>query len=1412
MKGKLSGNIKCLILSLLVIAGIGDSLSSQTSTIGGVINQYGRVNSIGVNFVIINDPVQFSYFQPGNIVLLIQMKGVRMSVLEDVSYGSGGNYHGIPGKHEFLVISSVDGGTNKITFTAANLNPAFDIDSYLQLVKVPNYSNALVTSKLEAAPWDSASRTGGVLAAIVGNTLSLNANIDVTGLGFKGGNVGPGKGICMTQNPPDELKWSKNAYSAFSDSAGFKGEGMAMLGDPGSTPYLRLYPEFAKGQGANFSGGGGGNGKFSGGGGGGNYGLGGRGGREMSDVCIGRPGGEGGKSIPISGLFMGGGGGASTQLTTGATSGGNGGGIILLVCDTLKGNGYSILASGGTPSGSASGEAGAGGGGAGGSIGIYLQSYSLKTAAQALTIKADGGKGGDNSGQTFGEGGGGGGGLISTNNITTPANVNKTDILGGAKGNKSGITIPALAGSNGKIETNFEPVLNGFLFNSIRSSVTGNEIDSICSNQTPKPISGTIPIGVGPFIYLWQKTYDLAGPESEIIGAVSKDYSFPGTEINTFWVRRVITDNGAIPVIRDTSNWVKIVVQPAITGNNIGKDTTICKDQNPLALAGIGTPTGGYGKINYHWFQNTLNNWPVHVNADGPDSTKVDFDPLKLSQTTYYKRKVTTGHCVDYSSTVIITVLPTITGNSTVRSDSVICEGSLFNVLGASAAGAGSGAYVYQWQDSTTTGLWLPATGTNVNLNYTPDTLQFATIEKRYFRRVVFSGPDSVCQSRSIPILLTRWHKIKNNIITAPDNMICSGQTPVPLTGTAPVNGNGTYAYQWQDSSKLTTWTTRFTSITPYAPPSLTDTTWYKRIVTSSFCTNTSNKVFINVHDPVINFNIAGDTTICNGAIPQKVRGQKATGGNGSVAYQWYYSNDNFVSPKLPVPITGTAEDFTPVALTTDTWYKREVISGECFETSNVIKVTVLPLISNNVIAPSKPTVCYNTTPGQISGTSLTGGTGSSQIWIWEQSTDGTAWMAASGTNNQQNYTPPVPQTVKMWYRRIVKSGLFDCCIDTSSAITIDINPLPTGTITNISDTTICNGLQVQIKVHLTGAANWTVVYNEVSGATTTPVTVNNISLPDVIINRIPAATASMSTFNFSLFSVQDNNGCLATSMTGSKKADVYRVPVANAGTDDEICGPEYTFAAVPSDGAGTWTWDPSVPVIAPFPTGYNSTVKFDTATFTTANVAYTFYWEEKNWLCSNKDEVTITFHNRIDTISAGTDTAIFTFDFRTKLKAFPIKSFETGLWSTVNGSGTFDNDAVESTFVSGMAAGSNIYKWLVTNGLCTREDLITIGVTSAIVPEGISPNGDFINDTLVIKGLDLDDQIIDLTIINGAGTQVYKTSNREGKSNWQNWVGKNSKGGELPEGTYYYMLKVESPATGIPIKPISGFIILKRH
>jgi gliding motility-associated-like protein len=1235
MIGRSNCDMRRILLSLLILSAIAVSLYSQDKHISGVINVYRRVIAIGpgLNNVTLS---RIDSIGPGDTILLIQMKGAIIYELETSSYGSYRESMGAPGSNEFLIVQSVNSGTKNVIFTK-NIIKSYNLTGIVQLIKVPSYNSAIVKADLTCQPWDSINKTGGVLALIVRKTLTLDANIDVTGKGFSGGVVTPGQGICLATNA---ATYDKFSYPLSYTNSGLKGESQAIKVFLSASNMPSYFPAYARGKGNNFTGGGGSNGRFSGGGGGSNYGVGGNGGKEVS-TCTPSPGdgGIGGRQVKFTdldgGLFLGGGGGAST-FETGSTAspGSRGGGIIFIICDTLRGRGKSIKAEGATPITAASNNAGAGGGGGGGSIAIYQQSFSTQLANSALTISANGGKGGNNNGN-FGEGGGGGGGLILTNNTYLPANVTKT-VIGGTGGTRSGGSTSGTTGSVGESRTTFIPTLNGFLVNSISSSVTGNQIDSVCSNILPALIIGSTPVGgIAPYTYLWQRstTSETAGYTNAPGINNGQDYS-PGVLTQTTWIRRVITDGGS-PAVTDYSKPVKIVVQQAITGNLVGKDTTICYNQNPHGLIPLNSgPANGNGTYEYRWIQNLTNtNWTTSPDAEGIINNP-GYDPPNLTNTTFYKRVVTSGQCTNYSSTVTINVLPLITGNTTLRPDSVICEGSLFNILGSSSAGGGDLTYRYQWQDSITSSVWKPAAGINTGSDYSPDTSAFSANENRFFRRVVFSGPDNVCSDFSSPIHLIRYHKIKNNSILS-DQTICSGNTPTPLTGSIPLQGKGpgSYTYIWQDSTTVSPWTAKGNTGSAFSPSALTDTTWYRRIVNSSKCTSKSLPVKVNVHKPIINNNVSllagglSDTTVCSGAIPYLLKGSIAGGGTnlpGDYAYEWIYSVDNI--SWNPVSVSGTGINYKPPVLSATTYYRRRVISGACSAVSNTtIKITVLPLITNNVISSNQSAVCYNSAPGPITGATLSGGTGT-YSFFWEQSTDGgNIWTPAIGINNlvSGTYQPPV-LTNPVKYRRTVKSGANECCVSISNILVIGINPLP------------------------------------------------------------------------------------------------------------------------------------------------------------------------------------------ISTINAGRDTILFSFDNIIRLVATPPVATETGEWSVVSGTGNFENKTSNQTVVTNLSAGINTFLWSVTNGLCKLEDMVNVDVHKEFIPRGFSPNNDGLNDTFIITGLDLVNQTAELKIVNGAGTEVFSSSSRQGKI-WNDWDGKNNRGMDLAEGTYYYLLKITTKRNGQVFKR-SGFIVLKRY
>ena len=70
-------------------------------------------------------------------------------------------------------------------------------------------------------------------------------------------------------------------------------------------------------------------------------------------------------------------------------------------------------------------------------------------------------------------------------------------------------------------------------------------------------------------------------------------------------------------------------------------------------------------------------------------------------------------------------------------------------------------------------------------------------------------------------------------------------------------------------------------------------------------------------------------------------------------------------------------------------------------------------------------------------------------------------------------------------------------------------------------------------------------------------------------------------------------------------------------------------------------------------------------------------------------------------------------------------------------------------------------------------------------MPNAITPNGDGKNDALRIDGIEQYPNN-ELVIFNRWGDVLYKA-----KPYLNDWQGVNQTGGELPEGTYYYVLRL---------------------
>jgi hypothetical protein len=109
--------------------------------------------------------------------------------------------------------------------------------------------------------------------------------------------------------------------------------------------------------------------------------------------------------------------------------------------------------------------------------------------------------------------------------------------------------------------------------------------------------------------------------------------------------------------------------------------------------------------------------------------------------------------------------------------------------------------------------------------------------------------------------------------------------------------------------------------------------------------------------------------------------------------------------------------------------------------------------------------------------------------------------------------------------------------------------------------------------------------------------------------------------------------------------------------------------------------------------------------------------------------------------------------------------------------------------------------------------------IGTLLIPGGISPNGDNISETLVIKGYDKATEKVDLIIFNRWGGVVYAEEDYESDGKVTGFKGVAnrgiialSKGEGLPDGTYFYAITLKNRVTGEKVgeEIINSFTLLR--
>ncbi len=391
-----------------------------------------------------------------------------------------------------------------------------------------------------------------------------------------------------------------------------------------------------------------------------------------------------------------------------------------------------------------------------------------------------------------------------------------------------------------------------------------------------------------------------------------------------------------------------------------------------------------------------------------------------------------------------------------------------------------------------------------------------------------------------------------------PNQTICIGGTAT-FTSTAS-GGAASYSYQWQSSSDTINWNTISGQNTNQytTPNNLVVGTYYYRIeVTNSCSTIYSNAAtLVIVNDPVVTTQPIGNT-ICSGNT--HTMNVVASGGTGTLLYQWQDSNDNSSFSDISGANVAT---YTTVGLNSNKYYRVKITQAAsgCEVISNSVPVYVTTITTQ----PSTPAaICVGGTASLSVAASLNGGAGSLS-YQWQSSPNGSnSWTDATvGTGiTTTNYTTDTLNTTT-WFRCKITSSTTSCELF-SNTVTVTVVPDPSITVQPISGA-ICVGGNYTLSVAATNGTpsltyQWQVSassgsgFTDIAGATSNTYNTGNINTVETRYYRVIVSASG--------------NGC--NSITSSE-ATVTVVPdpiITDQPNNVTICDNTTTTLAVTATG-----------------------------------------------------------------------------------------------------------------------------------------------------------------------------------------------------------------------------------------------------
>ena len=593
------------------------------------------------------------------------------------------------------------------------------------------------------------------------------------------------------------------------------------------------------------------------------------------------------------------------------------------------------------------------------------------------------------------------------------------------------------------------------IYNGITNTITtANE--TVCPSQN-NTIAATLAGGNGAATYTWQSSTTSPGTSGySANGGVAANYVISlNTLTQTTWYERVVTMAGC-PNVTSTSGTVQVTPSAATAITTQPANQPLVCPGGTATFSVVATGTG----LIYQWEESsnggtTWNNLTDGTGTfgqvySGSATSTVTVTGATLTMNAYrYRVAISSSYCGIVNSNSVTLTTNNATTVTVQPLNITLCNAGNQNINpNITATGL---SLTYQWQLNTGSG-WNNILDNSTYVNATSSSLTIYNANSSfsgYQYQCVVTGTCGTVTSNTSTIT---YSPLTNNAISAVQN-ICAG-VPNPFTGSSPTGGGGGYTYQWSSSPDNANWTAISGATSQnYTPGSLSSTTYYKRVVTSTSCpavSSTPNPFAITINPGVSITSNPSPTTVC--PAQNATFTVAATGTN--LTYQWQVNTGSgFSNITTGIQYSGyTTATLTVLSTTSaeNNYNYQCVVSSNCSPNSATSSPAALTV---------SPTPIINTQPSNVAscqGNTATFGvtaTGTAITYQWQEKVYGGSFLNItnggiySGATSATLTLTGVTTTMNAnQYQCILTMG---SCSATTTSAGLTVNGQPSLTITN---------------------------------------------------------------------------------------------------------------------------------------------------------------------------------------------------------------------------------------------------------------------------------------------------------------------------------------------------------------------------